>query len=386
MQGDFPIEERDGWVYANRIPLFDEHERDGIVFDFARLSKIVENNNKRIRDTGDDVPLVPGHVPEDKPEEQTQVLGWATNFTMGTWGMENPRACIFADLRFPLDKWEVAKNLPRRSIELWEPGTDNAFIDPIALLGATTPHRDLGLLYAKKTRESDRYLYEINTTHGVEMDKTEMAKCFAEMLENSDIGKYVREHMKASEEAKVEEPEAKHEDEVPVKSDEGEAQDDKEVESEEGDHKEDKPEEKVKEKYKLQRDQERRKNAKLESAVKELHSRLADLERRERAAARKADLLAIEAEGVMFDMAEELETVSDMSEAAYEKHLGKMRKRYSRSPVGVSLNVERLPSAGRAPSVDGSGLSEAQSRKVRDLIINKGMSKEEATNKVLGGI
>lgn len=369
-QGDFEVEEKDGWVYARNIPLFDEHERDGTTYDEARLTKIASNNNKRITDTGDMCPIVAGHQPDDKPEDEIPILGWASNFKVGEWGKEEPRKCVFADLKFSSENWQRAKEMPRRSVELWYPHSEEAFIDPLALLSATTPHRDLGLLYAKKYGGENRYTYQL----GGPMDKDELMKCFAEMLENSDVGKYVRDQMKQAEDDvgesemdEADEPETKPEEED---NDEEEAEEDKD-------------------KVKNERDAERRKYARLENEYKVLNSRLAELEKRERVAVRKADLLSLEQEGVMFSFVEELDNVSDMDSKSYSRHLDTMRKRYQRSPIGVRVNVEELPAHGRVMSkgADGSGQTELQGRKISELLLyGKAKTKEDAIKMVMGGV
>jgi hypothetical protein len=313
---------------------------------------------------------VAGHQPDGKPEDEITILGWASNFNIGTWGNEAPRACIFADLKFKADMWEVAKGLPRRSVELWTPNSDDAFIDPLALLSGTTPHRDLGLLYAKKVKESDRYIYSVGDT----MNKDEMVKCFAEMLENSDIGKYVRDEMKSKSE---DVGESEKEEDKPEVNDEADEVEDKDVEKE--DDKEE-VEDKDKEKMKNERDAERRKYARLDKEFKTLNSRLADLERRERVAVRKAELLGIEGEGVLFDMNEELETVSDMDSKSYGRHIEKMRKRYQKSPIGVRVPTLDIPAHGRVASGE---ITQDQGRAIAELI-GKGKSKEEAMNIVRG--
>lgn len=370
--GDFQVFEKDGYVHALHIPIFDEHERDGIKYDEARLSRIAENNNCRIADTGDLVPLVPGHAPDGKPEEATTILGWASNFQIGTWGIEQPRPCIFADFKFPLDMWEIARGLPRRSVELIDYTTDQAFIDPIALLGGTTPYRDLGLLYSRKKSSSTTiYRYELN---GGSMDKEELVKLVCECITNSDVGKWAAEKMKceASEKAAEDKPA------------EDTADEDKPAEYE-ADDKEDKPadEDDDKEKLKNQRDQEQRKYARLEADHKLLSSRLADLERKERISTRKADLLGIEAEGVLFEMAEELDTVSDLDDKSYARHLDKMRKRYSRSPIGVKVPVQAMPAHG--VNVSTTELTSDQVQQAAELMLSgKAKNKDEAFNLVRG--
>jgi hypothetical protein len=357
MSGDFEVTEQNGLVIARRVALFDEHVRDGITFDRQRLERIAANCNKRILDTGDRCPLVPGHQPDDKPEEEVTILGWADNFVVGEWGMVEPRSCIFADLLFTPEMWEVAKGLPRRSIELWMADSDEAFIDPVALLSSSTPHRDLGLLYSKKNAgQGSNYRYELK---GGRVDKDELKKMVCELI---------KEYMAEADEKKAED---KPSDEEPQKSEAAEEEKKKDEADED------------KEKLKNERDQFARKYARLETDHKLLASRLADLEKKERVSTRKADLLQIEAEGVLFDMNEELASVSDLGDKEYTKHLDVMRKRYSRSPVGVHVPVASMPAHG--VSKLNTELTQDQVRKAAELLWSgKAKSQDEALNMVKG--
>lgn len=142
----------DDFVVIESVPVFDEHEADdGAVYGPEELEAIAENCNRRIRDTGDFVALTDGHTPDpDKNAEgkQPDVLGLAGPFTVGTLGNEKPRKCIFARFRLFKDTANRAMRLPRRSVEVWqEKDPKDRYFDPIALLGAETPRRDLGMLY-----------------------------------------------------------------------------------------------------------------------------------------------------------------------------------------------------------------------------------------------
>lgn len=96
-------------------------------------------------------------------------------------------------------------------------------------------------------------------------------------------------------------------------------------------------------KLRMQYDQERRKNAKLDAEYKALFSKVAELERQERIAQRKADFLQLEAEGFIFDMADEIDTVKDMEPAKFSKHLSNVRKNYKKAPIGFSFVKAVVP-------------------------------------------
>lgn len=149
-------------VFRN-IPVFDEHTGDdGVVYDKRRLQCIADNNNHRIDDTNDWCPVIPGHTPDEPGQEQPEILGWAGPFKVGVIGNVDHRHCIFADFRIHRDHAETFRKNPRRSVELWpEENPDDRFFDPIAILGAETPKRPLGMTRYKATAGKARIRYEM---------------------------------------------------------------------------------------------------------------------------------------------------------------------------------------------------------------------------------
>lgn len=146
------------------IALFDEHiGDDGVVYDEELLKHIRDNGNFRIDDTGDWCPLIAGHTPDEPGQEQPEILGWAGPYRMGIVGNEKPRWCIFTDFRIHKDHAETYRRNPRRSVELWpEEDPKDRFFDPIAILGAETPKRPLGLTRYKASAASrKRIRYEM---------------------------------------------------------------------------------------------------------------------------------------------------------------------------------------------------------------------------------
>lgn len=144
----------DEYVVAKRVPTLDEHVMSPSGGEPARycgpeeLQLIADNNNRRVDQTGDATPIVVGHTTDGKDEEdQPEIVGFATNFTVGPL-FNTGRMALFADYHVRKDKKELANQYPRRSVELWPKKWE---VDPISLLGATTPERDLGLLqFARK--------------------------------------------------------------------------------------------------------------------------------------------------------------------------------------------------------------------------------------------
>ena len=145
------------WIIVHDVPILDEHrlhipaDKDGKqaarVVDVNRdlLMRLAANNNRNIRETGDWVPLTEGHTTDDGPESaQPEILGYADDFKVGQL-FNTDRQALLARFRISKDpeKLKKAKNLPRRSVELW---LDREEINPISLLGSTAPERNLGLL------------------------------------------------------------------------------------------------------------------------------------------------------------------------------------------------------------------------------------------------
>lgn len=333
-------EEEGDYVVVRDVPIFDEHhgQEEGEDLDFTPevLEKIVTACNRRIADTGDCPVVTDGHIYPDEPPPD--VLGFACDFKLGQIGNVRPRAAILATLKIHKDKYERAKQLPRRSVELWPDMVADPVIltdkksplHSLALLGAERPARDLGLLAAKKRGQPHRYSHEVSHAHEEEsLNPEEIIKQCLEALAQSPEMAFIRELM-AKQQPAQEEP-------APEQFEAEEKSEDAEPAEDEGDEPE---------KYKMQRDQERRRYAKLQSAHDALAAKVAELETKERISTRKADLLGLEQEGICFDMAEELELVGDMEPARYSKHLATMRKRYQRAPVGVQINVKTVPVEG----------------------------------------
>lgn len=111
--------------------------------DDAVLTRIVDKMQQREAETGDLCPLVIGHTTKDTPEtEQPPVVGFARSWHKGPL-FDTGRNAAFADFWiYKIDVDRVRKH-PRRSAEV---RIRTSEIDPISLLGATTPARDLGIL------------------------------------------------------------------------------------------------------------------------------------------------------------------------------------------------------------------------------------------------
>jgi hypothetical protein len=131
------------------VPVLDEHilhDSEGKILaemTADKLETIARNNNRKIAETGDEVPIIVGHTKDHKDEdEQPEIIGLADKFRVA-WLFNTGRKAIFARLKFFRDKAHLIAKYPRRSVELWLKKLE---IDPISVLGASTPERPLGLL------------------------------------------------------------------------------------------------------------------------------------------------------------------------------------------------------------------------------------------------
>lgn len=129
------------------FPLVDEFSDEVLHLPPEKLEQVIASANHRYEDTGDMSPLILGHTLKDAPEsEQPPIMGYLRNFRLGQIGKKDPRPAIWAE-HLILPEWlDRIKDFPRRSIEFWG---EDGLIDPVAALGATTPHRALGLALSK---------------------------------------------------------------------------------------------------------------------------------------------------------------------------------------------------------------------------------------------
>lgn len=122
--------------------VYDERNGGTVKFDRQRLERFADTQNRRVAESQDATPIIVGHTKRGKNEkDQPKIAGLATRFVVapfyntGTYGLQAV-------------PWSKAENVqdfsdhPRRSAEVW---THPDLIDPISLLGATTPRLDLGL-------------------------------------------------------------------------------------------------------------------------------------------------------------------------------------------------------------------------------------------------
>lgn len=74
-------------VRKDNVAILDEHTlvqgEEGLEINEQFLQEVVDNNNRRVQETGDKVPIIIGHTEDGVPEEaQPEIVGWASNFSL----------------------------------------------------------------------------------------------------------------------------------------------------------------------------------------------------------------------------------------------------------------------------------------------------------------
>lgn len=110
--------------------------------DHAFLEDMAHAGNERVASTGDAVPAIIGHTTDDPNDPQKPVKAYFTNFKVLPF-FDTGRYALAADLKYHPQDAAYLNQYPRRSVEAW---IRRRQVDPVALLGGTTPDRDLGLL------------------------------------------------------------------------------------------------------------------------------------------------------------------------------------------------------------------------------------------------
>lgn len=150
----FDFDNPSKWVTVPDVKVLDEHELDGedgkpaAYVDRSVLEEIAANNNNRVLATGDPAPLIVGHTSDDPQAPERPVVGYAVNYKVKESRDATGKVsyAIHTDYKVRPDKEHVIEDFPRRSVELW---LGRRELDPIALLGGTTPERDLGVIIRK---------------------------------------------------------------------------------------------------------------------------------------------------------------------------------------------------------------------------------------------
>lgn len=142
------------YTVVRDVPLVDtvELNRDGKRYDLddAFLHDVVANHYRREKETGDLPVVIVGHNSDDQLGDKP-IHGYAKSLRVQPLANAD-RNAIYGDIWVHKDFAPNLKNFPRRSAELWYGAKQ---LDAIALLGATPPQRDLGLLAFSRKTDTD---------------------------------------------------------------------------------------------------------------------------------------------------------------------------------------------------------------------------------------
>lgn len=414
MSKSLPFPPDSEFITVEGVPILDEHiikDKEGRTLariDADRLKHIAKINNSRMEETGDFIPIIVGHtkgevgeyVPE---EEQPEIVGFMTRMKVGKF-LNTTRKAILACCKFFKSKRDKVNKHPRRSVELW---LSDWKIDPLSLLGATSPERDLGLLQLSSSGK--KVLRRVITSpikfskEVKSMDTEAIVQAVLKAFEQSDLGQFLvklKDEVEGGGEGEGQEGEPAEglgpegPEEPPMPDAEGEEGEDL---GEEG------PERyssvasggntytnsfgagKVSKKknYSREAGQERVRMSRLEKAVHGLQTVNDDLRVRLQRAEREKDLLFIQShEGLDFDINEELDWLSQLPDNQYEAHLTRIRKRYAKAPIGETLDLQHTRIG--SPIAGQSGRSKDQAMAVAALASKKGISYMDALTELEG--
>lgn len=140
------------WHTVPSVPLLDEHEMtddNGNVIaqvDKAYLEEVARNNQRKIYETGDPATIILGHTSDHPNAPEKPAQGFIVNPIVKPFKRNQDGQIIYAihgDYKIRHNKKHLIEQYPRRSVELWHSKKD---IDPVALLGGSSPERELGVL------------------------------------------------------------------------------------------------------------------------------------------------------------------------------------------------------------------------------------------------
>jgi predicted DNA binding CopG/RHH family protein len=360
--------------------LSDDSGKPHLTVSETMLRKIAQNQNKRFAETGDATPLVIGHTKDGAHEhEQPEVVGYATNFRVTRFFKTGKQAlaCDFHVYKKDVDK---VKKYPRRSVELW---LNSMTIDPISLLGATTPERDLGLLRLSKADAGNKLTASIDDSGELSVDENtqQVVDAVLEAIKQTDVWQFMTQKME--EESGSAEASANAGDENPL------AAGDEAASPAEGEYDPSGDssmldalggggadaggvpggdDESLKmaagapgggntfapgmgnEKQQYSRSADRVKFAKLERENQEMRSTMNVLLHRYQRAEREKDLIQLESEGYMLDRDEELRLCQNLDNEQVKAHMQRVRVRYQKAPTSHLPYLEQTVQVNRGRS------------------------------------
>lgn len=169
------------------IPIFCEHDKyedngERKSINLKDMKKII----KRMCDFGPSAVII-GHTDDDNEYDEKDVKALAVNFRLKNIDGRRYLVCDFIT-KYP----DLLNKYPRRSVELW----DDYTINPIALLGSSTPKLDLPASIIKFSRKK----YSDNNTESrsdrMSEDKKELVEQIVSALQNTAEWKFISNLLK----------------------------------------------------------------------------------------------------------------------------------------------------------------------------------------------
>lgn len=389
---------QDGDYVILNAAIFDEDDE----YTPERLQKIISKTSEYASGVGSGAGVIVGHTVENAPELGR--VGFLDNLRLG---MNNGKQAIFATFRLFKSFVDsllgpVNEVFPDRSVELWE----DDVISAVALLGGNRPAKELGKMYKKAGK---LYRYSKNTFSEDSMSdemntQTEAVNALFEIIKQSKEWQYLCKMVEEATTPVAVDSDDTGDDIVGPESDEDkvtdeetseEASEDFDADGDSGsapsggntfipggddddkDKDKDDDDDKTVEKHsrvRRERDDLKSKYSLLEATLAEKENEINLLLRKYRSSERERDLVRMQHEGYTFDLADEVETVADLSDEAYSKHLDKIKKNYRRAPIGIKFdNQMPIDVTGKKPSLSAESMD-----KIVKYAVDKKVTWEQA--------
>lgn len=335
----------DDFVTLENVPIFHECvSADGKPVDAEKIELIARINNERTA-AGEPAVIHIGH--NDGSDTEKPILGFLENYTTG---IRKGLRTLFATYRVFKEKAAELRYYPRRSVEIYQseaPEHKRWVIPSIALVGSNEPALKLGVMY---TNTDQRHLAKFTLQNAEpQMLTEEMEQAVLEVLAKTDVFAWAHEQMKAGSAMQEEQGAEPSEQEIAAtgqengegleKKEEVESSGESAAEGENPKEEKDAANESTGESEMEDAKKEKEKYTALEQENAELKKKYRNLDREKK-------LIALEAEGHVFTVAEELADTDDMTDAQFDRHLVRIQKYTKRAPLGKAFNVAGVYSGG----------------------------------------
>lgn len=364
------------YVLRENVPIFHEvtqHDTKGeLPYTSAVIDVIAAINNDRVN-IGEPPVIAISHV----SKTERPVVGFFGNFTTE---LRNGLKTIFATLAVYKDKAHLLAEFPRRSIEIIEEGEKKYVFNALALLGATEPALDLGVLTCSADRPKigtfsmdNEQAAAAGAAGAAEFTvDPEREKEILHVLAKTDIFAWAHAQMKMAGD-----PDAQGEQEEMDAYEADKSADEKGEQGEEGQGAQ-KQDDSARESEGEEREQEKKAEKKTDdfSAVS---SENESLKKQVRTMKRREQLFALEREGHVFSVDDELRDGEDLADEQFEKFIvGRIKKFTKQAPIHQKFSVSDVSSGG---TMSGS-VSEARIKRAQSYAAEHKCTFEQAYAKV----